>query len=238
MGCGGIRLYTHKSAYVTPGGSDELPYFLKSPSLENVFTMPISYGNIQAATVAADQATIEFDIAKGGDLKSGAIYFGTSNSLTFAPRELHGTEKKSELSKAVKDSSWQEMVELDSVQQGVNQAVLKDLKPETTYYYRVLTNNAESRVWSDKTFQFTTGKSGAAPVTKPPLATANQNQLNDEPVRKWTYAVNGKQRVIEGRLAEISAGSVQIERSSDGKSGKMSIEMLSDEDKKYVESKR
>ena len=238
MGCGGIRLYTHKSAYVTSGGSDELPYFLKIPSIENVFTMPISYGDIQVSEVAADLATIEFDIAKGGDLKSGAIYFGTSDSLTFAPRELHGTEKKSELSKAVKDSSWQEMVELDSVQQGVNQIVLKDLKPETTYYYRILTNNAESRVWSDKTFQFTTEKSGAALVTQSPLAAANQNQLTDEPVRKWTYAVNGKQRIIEGRLTEISAGSVQIERSSDGKSGKMSIRMLSDEDKKYVESKR
>ena len=74
MGCGGIRLYKHKDSLVKPGGTDELPYFLTSPSLQNVFTMPIEYGKIQASEVAANRATIEIDIPAGGELKDGAIY--------------------------------------------------------------------------------------------------------------------------------------------------------------------
>ncbi len=251
MGCGGIRLYTHKDSLIKPGGTDELPYFLTNPSLQNIFTMPIEYGRIQASEVAANRATIEIDIPSGNELKNGAVYFGTADALTFAPRELHGTEKNSELSKSINAMSWQKVVEVPSAQLGVNQATLTDLEAGTTYYYRVLMNNSTSRIWNNETLTFTTPKAGEAPIKLTPLIASKSplkhapsqtgvKQITGEAIRIWSYSAGtaGRVRKIEGRLIAIAGDKIQIERKSDGKKGTMNLKLFSDEDKTYVASKR
>ena len=159
MGCGGIRLYRHKDSQVSAGGSGrELPYFLTSSSIENIFKMPIQYGKIQASKVTSNSAVIEIEIPHGGDLKGGAVHYGVSDALTFSPRKLHGTEKNSDLSKAVNSLVWKEVVKVANARTGKNRVVISKLKPGTVYYYRVLMENAESRIWNDKTLTFETLK--------------------------------------------------------------------------------
>jgi hypothetical protein len=245
MTCGGIRFYKHDPSLVRPADVGELPYFLKSPTVENLFTLPIEIGKIQTTEIASDRAAIEIDIPAGGDLRDGAVFFGTKDALTFAPRKLHGTERNSELSKAVNEMSWQRVAEIPEARQGVNRVVLDDLEPETTYFYRVLMTNSISRIWNDETKTFITPKQDAAPIRLAPLVPAANSQqptpamastkaITGEPFRHWTYSVGGETRTLEGRLTGIAGDKIQIERKSDGKKGTMNLEIFSTEDKKYV----
>lgn len=231
MGCGGIRLYRHKDSLIKPG-SGPLPEFLSAMKIEPVFRLPIDYGTVQATEVAADQAVLDIEVIRGGELGKGAVYYGNQDALTFAPRELHGTEKKSELSQAVNGMSWEQVAEMPTVEIGHNQVQLSDLKPETTYYYRVLTSNAESQVWTSETGSFTTLKAGALPISSPVTT------MESEPFRTWAYRIDGDQRTLEARLIGISGDQITLERKADGKSGTMKLELFSAEDQQYVDSKR
>ncbi|MDA7920218.1 fibronectin type III domain-containing protein [Verrucomicrobiales bacterium] len=251
MGCGGIRLYSHKDALVKPGGIDEPPYFLTSASLENVFQMPIEYRAIQASEVGSDRARIEMDVASLSNLQSGIVFYGVKDALTFAPRELHGTEKNSSLSNEVNSQSWEEKVELPSAELGLNAIELTGLEPDTTYFYRVLMKDEVSQVWNEDTLSFRTTSSGSAPVKMEPLIASEKSQakpkgtssakrLEEELVRVWTYSAGGTSAPskLEGRLVAIAANKVQIERKSDGKKGTLDVSKLSDEDRAYIDSKR
>lgn len=157
MGCGGIRLYRHDKNWVKDGGGqDGLPDFLKSPTLKEIFKMPIEYGEIKVAKVTSTSAMISVEVERGDDLATGEIYYGPVDALTFSPRKLHGTERNSELSKTVNSKVWEKMIEIPSPQPGVNQMKIQDLEPGTTYYFRVLMSNREGRIWNDETQSFQT----------------------------------------------------------------------------------
>lgn len=251
MGCGGIRLYSHNDSLVKPGGIDEPPYFLTSASLENVFRMPVEYRAIQAGEVGSDRARIEMDVVSLSTLKKGAVYFGTKNALTFAPRELHGTEKNSSLSQEVNGQSWEDVMELSSVQQGLNSVEIVGLKPNTTYFYRVLMTDEVSQVWNEETLSFETTSSGAAAIKQEPLeksegssvatpVTSSATSLDSETFRVWKYSAGASTPPVdlEGRLVAISGNKVQIERKFDGKKGTLDVLALSDDDRAYIDSKR
>lgn len=245
MGCGGIRLYRHDPSRVVPSTVSEPPYFLSSASVESLFRLPIGFGDLQATEAHPTRAVIEFELTSGKALKDGMVYFGTRDALTFAPRDLHGTERKSELSQAVQSSSWESGVEVKSVTTGVNRVELSGLKPGTEYFYRVLVNNDRSRIWSDPSTAFTTPTSGGAPVLQEPLVSSASGgsasssvpaAMTEEPFRVWTYTVQGGKRTLEGRLVGMADGQVEIERRTDGKKGAMPLEFLSTEDQEYVKS--
>ncbi len=243
MGCGGIRLYRHDPAGVVAQHSAEVPYFLSSESVESLFQLPIGFGDLQVTEVHPTRAVIEFELTSGEALKDGMVYFGTRDALTFAPRELHGTERNSELSAAVQSSSWESGAEMKSVEIGINEVELSDLKPGTEYFYRVLVNNDRSRIWSDPSIAFTTPTTGGAPVLQEPLVSSASGRsapapaaMAEEPFRLWTYTVQGEPRTLEGRFVGMVDGQVEIERRTDGKKGAMPLEFLSAEDQEYVKS--
>ncbi|MEM0968896.1 MAG: hypothetical protein AAGJ31_06075, partial [Verrucomicrobiota bacterium] len=103
MGCGGIRLYTHDASLVKPGGGHQLPEFLTHPTIGNLFALPVQIGEMQATEVTWDRVLMEVDLASAAELVDGALYFGTKDALTFAPRQLHGTERGSDLSRSIND---------------------------------------------------------------------------------------------------------------------------------------
>lgn len=169
MGCGGMRLYRHDPARVRPAQGGELPFFLRSPSVAMLFKLPIEFGKIQATEVASDHALIEFDLTSDQELAAGTLYFGTKDALTFAPRQLHGTERNSSLSRAVQEMAWQSEVKIPKLKPGINRIILQGLDPATTYHYRILAENTVSRIWSDQTHSLTTPGTGAVPVKITPL---------------------------------------------------------------------
>ena len=233
MGCGGIRFYLAETPE-PPSPATELPYFLKSESISEIFTMPVEYGSITVSELSPDSATIDITVTKGDGLQNGAVYFGTSDALTFAPRELHGTEKKSTLSQTVNENSWKMVTKVDDPATGSNQVPLENLKPETTYYFRPLFSNQVSRVWSNETHSFTTPKSGSGPVSMKPDAP----NLYAEPMRTWTYTIGGNERQLEGRLVGIAGSKIEIERKEDGKQGVLDLQILSEADQTYISSRK
>lgn len=255
MGCGGIRLYPHDPARVTAPADSDVPYFLASPTVANLFALPIEIGAVQASEVSADRAVIEFDIPYGENLGAGAIHFGTRDALTFAARELHGTERNSELSKAIQEMSWENSMKIEQLTTGINRVTLEGLEPTTTYHYRILASNDISQVWADQTYSFDTPGTGDQPVKNAPLTatpsnrkpiaappaappSANDPTFDDEPFRTWTYLIDGRPRTLEGRLTGIAGDQVQIERKSDGKRGAMPLNLFSEADREYVKSRR
>lgn len=242
MGCGGIHLYRHDPSRVTPpGATDELPSFLTDPTIENVFRLPVEYGAIQATEVHPERALIEFDIVSGNGLTRTMLYHGKRDALTFAPRELHGTERKSELSQAVKSMSWEEVTEVRGVQPGVNRATIENLVPGTEYHFRILTDTSGSRIWNRQTLTFKTPEQGAASIRKesitgttPTRSTTPRIDLEAEPFRTWVYSINGSRREMRGRLTGIAGDKIQIERESDGKKGTLELKWFSDGDREYV----
>jgi hypothetical protein len=226
MGCGGIRYYT-ASDPPAPSGNDELPYFLASESVANLFTLPIEFGSIDTTELAGNSAIIDVNIANGANLKGGTVYYGTKDALTFAPRDLHGTEKNSELSQSVNESSWQSSSKFETAKVGANRVVLTGLEPDTTYFYRVLIDNDVSRIWNNETLTFTTPQAGSTPA-----------MTTEKPFRTWTYTVSGAEKKIEGRLVKASGDEVVIERKADGKTGALPVEMLSAADRDYLTGKR
>jgi hypothetical protein len=155
MGCGGIRLYT-ATVPPAPPAQETLPYFLTDDSVARLFALPVEFGEIRVVETSADRATLEVPIADGEDLVDGAVYFGTVDALTFAPRKLHGTEKKSALSQTVNESAWQSKQTIERVTVGSNRVQLTGLEPGTTYFFRVLVNGAACRIWNAETLSFTT----------------------------------------------------------------------------------
>ena len=242
MGCGGVRLYRHDPSRVVPAkATDELPSFLTDPSIENVFRLPVEYGAIQATEVHPDRALIEFDIVSGNELTGALLYHGKRDALTFAPRQLHGTERKSELSQAVNSMSWEEVTELRNVKVGVNRVTIENLVPDTKYYFRVLTDTSDSRVWNGQSLTFGTPAKGAAAIRNEPITgtapirpVAPGMSLEAEPFRTWAYSINGSRREIRGRLSGIAGDKIQIERESDGKKGTMELRWFSEADREYV----
>lgn len=240
MGCGGIRLYRHDPSRVTPPKApDPLPMFLTDPSIATIFRLPVEYGSVQATEVHPDRALIEFEIVSGKELTVAMLYHGRRDALTFAPRELHGTERKSELSQAVNAMSWEKVTEIKKVTLGVNQVTIRDLDPGTEYYFRVLTDTSESRVWNGQSLTFTTPAQGSAAIRKSPITgtvptISSRKNFETEPFRTWTYSINGSSREIRGRLTGIAGDKIQIERESDGKKGTMELRWFSERDREYV----
>ncbi len=244
MGCGGIRLYHHKAALVKVPADNTLPAFLTNVTIERVFSTPITYGKAQATEVSATGALVEFIVSKGSGFKGGVLYYGKKDALTFAARDLHGTERKSELSQAINEQSWQKSSEITSLALGVNRVRLTDLEPNTPYYFRILCTDEVSQIWTEKTYSFQTPQSGAPVVKVAPLEASTKTSraaavsLGDQPFRIWTYRVGGQARTLEGRLLGVSNGRIQIERKSDGKQGTMQLDLFSSEDRAYIETLR
>lgn len=243
MGCGGIRLYEHSAASIKPVTDSELPYFLTSPSISSIFEMPVEFGQIQATKVWSDGALIEFVPKSETQITEATLYYGTKEALTFAPRELHGTERNSSLSQAINQMAWEEKVSATNLSAGVNRFEIADLKPNQTYFYRILVKNAVSQIWSDPSRSFTTTKTGEQPKEVPsifirpgvpPETTAVS--YDSENFRTWNYDLPGKQKALSfsGKLLSTSGVEVVIERESDGKKGVLEIQRLAEEDRSYL----
>jgi hypothetical protein len=157
MGTGGMRHYEFKQPS-TRGEKKTLPEFLTPEATKQLYRLPADANAIQPIEIGKNYATINLSMTRAGTNARAEIYYGESDCLTFAKRELHGTERNSAVSKSTQadDRSWSHSTEINSLKDGSNQSRLVGLKPDTTYYYRVLVTNDEGQVWTFKTQTFRT----------------------------------------------------------------------------------
>ena len=97
---------------------------------------------------------VDVELEDAGDGASAIVYYGEKDCLTYAPRKTHGTEKKSSVLTA--DNTWSSSARIAAVKTGRNIVKLENLKPGTTYYYRVLVTNERGKTWTFETHEFKT----------------------------------------------------------------------------------
>lgn len=113
---------------------------------------------MKRVVLAKTGVELNIDMTRAGSNARAELYDGEHDCLTFAKRKLHGTERNSAVSQSTQadDRSWAKQAEIASLKDGSNQIIIKELNPDTTYYYRVLVTNDEGRVWTFDTHQFKT----------------------------------------------------------------------------------
>ncbi|MGB7345256.1 MAG: hypothetical protein WBD20_13665 [Pirellulaceae bacterium] len=157
MGTGGMRYYEFKTP-PKPVVATKLPEFLSPAATRQLTQLPAQIGELKASELFETTAKINVDMIRSGTNAGAEIYYGETDCLTFAKRELHGTERHSDVSKSTQDDnrSWQHSVAIKSIKDGDNSVMLTGLKPHTTYHYRVLVSNDEGKLWSFQTNTFQT----------------------------------------------------------------------------------
>ena len=157
MGTGGMRYYRFEQPS-KPIRQNRLPDFLSTEATRQLQQLPAKIVSIQASEVGRTNATINIEMKRAGTNARARIYYGETDCLTFAKRKLHGTERNSDVSQSTQsdDRSWSKSIEVKSLQNGNNLAKLAGLKPDRTYFYRILVTNSEGQIWSFETEKFRT----------------------------------------------------------------------------------
>ena len=114
-----------------------LPDFLSPTMTKPLFTTPASITLLPINDKGTTHAQIPFTLT--GTAKPGKVhlYWGRKDALTFAERWKHSTKQ-------------------GNIKPGENTTPLDELEPDTHYYYRILFENPDGRIWSLETGELTT----------------------------------------------------------------------------------
>lgn len=157
MGTGGMEMLSGPKQVKLDHVPSELPKYLQPENVKQLFERPVEFGASKASEVRDVKATIEYELEKAGSNAKAILHYGTVDCLTFVDREIHGTEKKG-VSQAMlaKNRTWQLATEPITVRDGNNRFGLTELKPNTTYFYRLMVFNDEGKGWDFVTGTFST----------------------------------------------------------------------------------
>lgn len=137
--------------------SMELPEYLTPEKAGQLFQLPVKFGADRVRNVSTNSAEVVYDIESLGSNAQAILYYGPVDCLSFVERKLHGTEKKG-VSRLFlsSDRTWQEMLPSQAATAGENAFLLKDLKPQAKYFYRLFIQHDEGKSWAYRSGQFTT----------------------------------------------------------------------------------
>lgn len=156
MTTGGVD-FREVPAEVTLDHRHELPVYLQPGIVKGIYRLPAEIAGSQLIDAAPVSATISYEIEEPGTAANGVVWYGEVNAMTFAPRKLHGTERGRASEKLfAKDRFWAASTKAQELAKGENRFQLKNLKPGTKYFYRLLVKNEEGRCWAEKSGSFTT----------------------------------------------------------------------------------
>lgn len=159
MGTGGMRYYPFEQPSA-PAANSAQPEYLTPAATKQLYELPADVQELKANGVAKGSVRLNLLMTRAGANARAEVYYGESDCLTFARRELHGTERKSAVSQSTQadDRSWSNVAEIKSLSDGSNPLTLDGLKPGTTYYARALVTNDDGRVWMFDTMTFHTSR--------------------------------------------------------------------------------
>ncbi len=157
MGTGGMEMLRSLSDVKIAETPTEVPKYLQPEIAQQLFELPIEFSNHCVESVTRNSATIQFEFSKLGKDATATLYYGLKDCLTFRKRELHGTEKKGLSSELLSgDRTWANSTESIPVHNDRVLIELRDLTPNSTYYYRLLVTSADGKSWDFETRQFST----------------------------------------------------------------------------------
>ena len=153
MKMGGMEHFDYEnSSTIKSSTHTKFPEFLQGEKLKQLFAMPAEFGDIKVERSKGETAKVIVNMKKAGPKAKAIIYYGKKDYMTFAPRKLHGTERKSSVLN--ESGSWTNSVELKSLTKGKNSVALKSLESGTAYWLRVLIINEDGRQWSESSIKF------------------------------------------------------------------------------------
>lgn len=162
MACtGGLEIFSSpkRDVSVKTDTKFDLPNYLSPEKVKQLHQLPVTIGKSATDNLTSSSATVSYDIKKSGTNATASLHYGTVDCITFVKRKLHGTEKKGVSGKMLADDrTWSHQTPSQSITAGKNTFTLKNLKPDTVYYYRVLTKNDSGKVWARTNGSFRTAK--------------------------------------------------------------------------------
>lgn len=148
MTTGGMRYYppvTTVQLKQTPA----LPEYLRPEATQQLFQLPARFALPEVVSASSSDATINLRLEAAGRDATVTLYYGEVDCLTFAPRELHATERNSAISQAGQsdERTWSHRSQPQAAADGDNLIRITGLSPGKTYYYRALVTNAQGQIW-------------------------------------------------------------------------------------------
>ncbi len=129
--------------------------YLKPDVLEGLYQLPAEIGKSDVTEIGSGSATISYQLKAPGSKAKGVVWYGEVDAITFAPRKLHGTESGRASEKLFgKGRVWDAASDTQDLVMGDNRFRLKNLKPDTNYYYRILVENQEGKCWAAQSGSF------------------------------------------------------------------------------------
>ena len=129
--------------------------YLKPDVLEGLYQLPAEIGGSHVTEIESGSATISYQLKSPGRAAKGVVWYGEVDAITFAPRKFHGTERGRASEKLFgKGRVWEASTDAQALVMGGNRFRLKNLKPDTKYYYRMLVENQEGKCWAAQSGSF------------------------------------------------------------------------------------
>ena len=129
--------------------------YLKPDVLEGLYQLPAEIGGSHVTEIESGSATISYQLKSPGRAAKGVVWYGEVDAITFAPRKFHGTERGRASEKLFgKGRVWETSTDAQALVMGGNRFRLKNLKPDTKYYYRMLVENQEGKCWAARSGSF------------------------------------------------------------------------------------
>ena len=157
MGTGGVEISTGPQVVRLRDQSPQLPIYLEPSCASQLFELPVEIGKPNVFSIQSDSAVVAYSGLQAGAKTRATLYYGTADCLTFVKRKLHTTERKGASSEQFGDGrTWQFQTESVKVEDSSAEFSLVDLRPGTTYFFRVLVEGSDGKSWAFETGEFKT----------------------------------------------------------------------------------
>lgn len=157
MTTGGMEMLEPKTSIVK-GGTQEKPRYMQPQVLKQLFQYPAEFAVTFATPKPNGTATIGVNVKSAGENAKATLYYGSQDCLSFVGRkDFHATESKGVIGKMFgADRVWESATPSQSLVSGLNEFQLSELKPNSTYFFRLMLTNDVGKIWSFEPGQFKT----------------------------------------------------------------------------------
>jgi hypothetical protein len=150
MSTGGLEMLERNRTEVRVSRSRELPAYLQPDIAKQLFEYPATIGDSTVTNITSTSADITWQIPDPGPNATATLYYGPQDCLSFVARtNKHATERKGVIDQVfAKDRTWRHSTSPIQINPGAKTFRLKNLSPETTYYFRLFIRNDNGQIWA------------------------------------------------------------------------------------------